>query len=171
MLLERQKKKDSSDSSSLKNLFRKRSYFLLLWLDSFFFWFFLFLHEGVTSIVVVFSSLETWEHGLWSELRNPKKLSNNNYVKIELIEFFFCCFFNVWDSGVPLLHQFIAQQLQSFQTLFIIIITENYMLQSIFFSRSFCLLSVFLVRCLVDRGFCWRQLTLSTCSVLWHKSL
>ena len=42
----------------------------------------------------------------------------------------------------------------------IIIITENYMLQS-FFSRSFCLLSVFLVRCLVDRGFCWRRLTLS----------
>jgi hypothetical protein len=46
----------------------------------------------------------------------------------------------------------------------IIIITENYMLQS-FFSRSFCFLSVFLVRCLVDRGFCWRRLTLS---VLWH---
>lgn len=87
MLLERQKKKDSSDSSSLKNLFRKRSYFLLLWLDSFFFWFFLFLHEGVTSIVVVFSSLETWEHGLWSELRNPKKLLNNKCVKIELVMF------------------------------------------------------------------------------------
>jgi hypothetical protein len=29
------------------------------------------------------------------------------------------------------------------------------------FSRSFCLLSVFLVRCLIDWGFCWRRLTLS----------
>jgi hypothetical protein len=29
------------------------------------------------------------------------------------------------------------------------------------FSRSFCLLSVFLVGCLLDRGFCWRRLTLS----------
>jgi hypothetical protein len=32
---------------------------------------------------------------------------------------------------------------------------------TIHFSRSFCLLSVFLVRCLIDRGFCWRRLTLS----------
>ncbi len=47
-----------------------------------------------------------------------------------------------------------------FPNIFITIITENYMLQSIF-SRSFCLLSVFLVRCLVDRGFCWRRLMLS----------
>jgi hypothetical protein len=32
---------------------------------------------------------------------------------------------------------------------------------TIIFSRSFCLLSVFLVRCLVDPGFYWRRLTLS----------
>ncbi len=29
------------------------------------------------------------------------------------------------------------------------------------FSRSFCLLSVFLIRCLIDRCFCWRHLTLN----------
>ncbi len=36
---------------------------------------------------------------------------------------------------------------------------------TIIISRSFCLLFVFLVRCLIDRGFCWRRLTLS---VLFH---
>jgi len=66
-----------------------------------------------------------------------------------------------WDSGVPLFHQF--NSLLTITTLPNIVITI--LLQRItcynHFSRSFCLLSVFLVRCLIDRGFCWRRLMLS----------
>jgi hypothetical protein len=74
---------------------------------------------------------------------------------------FFFFFFNVWDSGVPLFSLiFIVNNYNFSKHCYYYIITENYMLQSLFL-RSFCLLSVFLVRCLIDRGFCWRRITLS----------
>jgi hypothetical protein len=58
-------------------------------------------------------------------------------------------------------HQFIVLQLQFFPNIVITILLQRITCYNHFFSRSFCLLSVFLVRCLIDRGFCWRCLTLS----------
>ena len=72
--------------------------------------------------------------------------------------FFFFFFLNVSDSGVPLFHQS-NSLLQSFQTLLLLL--QRITCYNQFFSRSFCLLFVFLVRCFVDRGFCWRRLTIS----------
>ncbi len=74
------------------------------------------------------------------------------------ILFFF--FFNVLDSGIPFFHQFIVNNYNISKNCYK---CYNYreVHVTINFSRSFCLLSVFLVRCLVDRGFSWRSLTLS----------
>ncbi len=75
--------------------------------------------------------------------------------------FFFFFFFNVLGFRcLFIFHQFIVNNYNSFQTLLLVYYYRELHV-TIIISRSFCLLSVFLVRCLIDRGFCWRRLTLS----------
>jgi hypothetical protein len=80
--------------------------------------------------------------------------------------FFFFFFLNVWDSGVPLLHQFFVLTITIFPNIVIIIITvqrkwkgEEHV--TIIFHCLSVLLSVLLIRCLVVPGFFVRRLTLS----------
>jgi hypothetical protein len=73
----------------------------------------------------------------------------------------FFVFFKVWDSGVPLFHQFNSLlTITIFPNIVITLLLQRITCYN-HFSQSFCLLSVFLVRCLIGRGFCWRRLMLS----------
>jgi hypothetical protein len=76
--------------------------------------------------------------------------------------FFFLFFFFLmfWDAGVPLFHQFIVNNYNFSKHCYYYILLQRITCYN-HLSRSFCLLSVFLVLCLIDRGFCWRRLTLS----------
>ena len=77
--------------------------------------------------------------------------------------FCFFVFFNVWDSGVPLffINSLLTIYNSSKHCYYYYILLQRITCYNHCFSQSFCLLSVFLVRCLIDRGFCWRRLTLS----------
>ena len=82
------------------------------------------------------------------------------FMYAAFIFFIFIFFLNVWDSGVPLFHQFIVNNYNLSKQCYCYYFYRELHV-TIIFSPSFCLLSVFLVRCLVDWGFCWRRLTLS----------